>query len=69
MRKYKRSDCITFCINRIKKLWSCYGYDAKHAERNEAYKDCKEFCKNNGYSGVNFNDIWKRSLNIAKNTI
>lgn len=69
MRTYKRSDCVKFCIARIQKLWKNHGYDAKYAERNKAYNECKEFCKNNGYSGVNFNDIWRRSLNMAKNTI
>lgn len=69
MRTYKRSECVKFCIGRIQKLWRENGLDAKYPARNEAYNECKTFCKNNGYSGVNFNDIWKRSLNIAKNTI
>lgn len=50
-----KKDCIAYCAQAQKKSWE---NPTDYAKRTAAYEEAKRVCRENGYTGGTFEQIW-----------
>ena len=56
-----KRECINYVADQQAKSWE---QPTSFAKRTEVYNHCKEVCKNNGYTGGSFVQIWDAATRV-----